>query len=56
MSALFEIVEQDPVISCVKLIVEPWDLGSGCYQVGGFLSIGSEWNGRFRDIVGELWL
>ena len=51
LSAFFDIVEQDPVISRVKLIAEPWDLGSGGYQVGGFPSSWSEWNGRYRDTV-----
>lgn len=44
LSAFFDIVEQDPIISRVKLIAEPWDLGSGGYQVGGFPSSWSEWN------------
>ena len=55
LSAFFEIVEQDPVISRVKLIAEPWDLGSGGYQVGGFPSSWSEWNGRYRDCVRDFW-
>ena len=60
LSAFFDIVEQDPVISRVKLIAEPWDLGSGGYQVGGFPSSWSEWNGRHPDCVrvvvgGERW-
>lgn len=55
LSAFFGIVEQDPVISRVKLIAEPWDLGSGGYQVGGFPSSWSEWNGRYRDCVRDFW-
>ena len=55
LSAFFDIVEQDPVISQVKLIAEPWDIGSGCYQVGGFPSSWSEWNGRYRDCVRDFW-
>lgn len=55
LSAFFDIVEQDPVISRVKLIAEPWDLGSGGYQVGGFPSSWCEWNGRYRDCVRDFW-
>ena len=55
LSAFFDIVEQDPVISRVKLIAEPWDLGSGGYQVDGFPSSWSEWNGRYRDCVRDFW-
>ena len=55
LSAFFDIVEQDPIISRVKLIAEPWDLGSGGYQVGGFPSSWSEWNGRYRDTVRDFW-
>ena len=55
LSAFFDIFEQDPVISRVKLIAEPWDLGSGGYQVGGFPSSWSEWNGRYRDCVRDFW-
>ena len=55
LSAFFDIVEQDPVISRVKLIAEPWDLGSGGYQVGGFPSSWSEWTGRYRDCVRDFW-
>ena len=55
LSAFFDIVEQDPVISRVKLIAEPWDLGSGGYQVGGFPSSWSEWHGRYRDCVRDFW-
>ena len=55
LSAFFDIVEQDPIISRVKLIAEPWDLGYGGYQVGGFPSSWSEWNGRYRDTVRDFW-
>ena len=55
LSAFFDIVEQDPVISQVKLIAEPWDIGSGGYQVGGFPSSWSEWDGRYRDCVRDFW-
>lgn len=55
LSAFFDIVEQDPIISRVKLIAEPWDLGSGGYQVGGFPPSWSEWNGRYRDTVRDFW-
>lgn len=55
LSAFFDIVQQDPVISQVKLIAEPWDLGSGGYQVGGFPASWSEWNGRFRDTTRDFW-
>jgi len=49
LSAFFDIVHQDPVISQVKLIAEPWDLGDGGYQVGGFPPLWTEWNGKYRD-------
>ena len=55
LSAFFDIVQQDPVVSQVKLIAEPWDLGDGGYQVGGFPPLWSEWNGRYRDTVRDLW-
>jgi glycogen operon protein len=55
LSAFFDIVQQDPIISRVKLIAEPWDLGSGGYQVGGFPTNWSEWNGHFRDCVRDFW-
>ncbi len=55
LSAFFDIVHQDPVISQVKLIAEPWDLGDGGYQVGGFPPLWTEWNGRFRDTVRDFW-
>jgi glycogen operon protein len=55
LSAFFDIVQQDPVISQVKLIAEPWDLGDGGYQVGGFPPLWSEWNGHYRDTVRDYW-
>ena len=55
LSAFFDIVQQDPIISRVKLIAEPWDLGSGGYHVGGFPPNWSEWNGHFRDCVRDFW-
>ncbi|HUX69999.1 MAG TPA: alpha-amylase family glycosyl hydrolase, partial [Cellulomonadaceae bacterium] len=55
LSAFFDIVQQDPVISQVKLIAEPWDLGDGGYQVGGFPPLWSEWNGQYRDTVRDFW-
>ncbi|HEX2494096.1 MAG TPA: alpha-amylase family glycosyl hydrolase, partial [Steroidobacter sp.] len=55
LSAFFDIVRQDPVISQVKLIAEPWDLGEGGYQVGRFPVGWTEWNGRYRDVVREYW-
>ncbi len=55
LSAFFDIVQQDPVISRVKLIAEPWDLGEGGYQVGNFPPLWSEWNGRYRDTVRDFW-
>ncbi len=55
LSAFFDLVHQDPVISQVKLIAEPWDLGDGGYQVGGFPALWSEWNGQFRDSVRDFW-
>ena len=55
LSAFFDLVQQDPVISQVKLIAEPWDLGEGGYQVGNFPPLWSEWNGRFRDTVRDVW-
>lgn len=51
LSAFFDIIQQDPVISQVKLIAEPWDLGEGGYQVGKFPPFWSEWNGKYRDSV-----
>ncbi|MFE6235586.1 glycogen debranching protein GlgX [Cellulosimicrobium sp. NPDC057862] len=55
LSAFFDIVQQDPVISQVKLIAEPWDLGDGGYQVGGFPPLWTEWNGQYRDTVRDFW-
>ncbi len=55
LSAFFDIVQQDPVVSQVKLIAEPWDLGDGGYQVGGFPALWTEWNGKFRDTVRDFW-
>jgi glycogen operon protein len=55
LSAFFDIIQQDPVISQVKLIAEPWDLGAGGYQVGNFPPLWTEWNGKFRDTVRDFW-
>jgi glycogen operon protein len=55
LSAFFDIVQQDPVISQVKLIAEPWDVGPGGYQVGNFPPLWTEWNGQFRDTVRDFW-
>jgi isoamylase len=55
LSAFFDIVHQDPVISQVKLIAEPWDLGEGGYQVGNFPVGWTEWNGHYRDVVRRFW-
>jgi isoamylase len=55
LSAFFDLVQQDPVISRVKLIAEPWDIGEGGYHVGNFPPGWAEWNGKFRDAVRELW-
>jgi isoamylase len=55
LSAFFDIIQQDPVISQVKLIAEPWDIGEGGYQVGNFPTLWSEWNGRYRDNVRSYW-
>ena len=55
LSAFFDLVQQDPVISQVKLIAEPWDLGDGGYQVGGFPPLWTEWNGLYRDTVRDFW-
>lgn len=55
LSAFFDIIHQDPVLSQVKLIAEPWDVGDGGYQVGGFPSMWSEWNGKYRDTVRDFW-
>jgi glycogen operon protein len=55
LGAFFDIIHQDPVLSQVKLIAEPWDLGEGGYQVGNFPVLWTEWNGRFRDSVRRYW-
>jgi glycogen operon protein len=55
LSAFFDIVQQDPVISQVKLIAEPWDVGEGGYQVGNFPPQWSEWNGKYRDVMRDFW-
>jgi glycogen operon protein len=55
LATFFELVQQDPVVSQVKLIAEPWDIGPGGYQVGNFPPQWSEWNGAFRDTVRDFW-
>jgi glycogen operon protein len=55
LSAFFDVVHQDPVVSTVKLIAEPWDVGEGGYQVGEFPPLWTEWNGRYRDTVRHFW-
>ncbi len=55
LSAFFDIIHQDPVLSRVKLIAEPWDVGEGGYQVGNFPALWSEWNGKYRDTVRDFW-
>jgi glycogen operon protein len=55
LGAFFDIIHQDPVISQVKLIAEPWDLGEGGYQVGNFPPGWTEWNGRYRDTMRDYW-
>jgi glycogen operon protein len=55
LGAFFDIIHQDPVLSKVKLIAEPWDLGQGGYQVGNFPVLWSEWNGKYRDTVRRFW-
>jgi isoamylase len=55
LGAFFDIIHQDPVLSQVKLIAEPWDLGEGGYQVGNFPVLWTEWNGKFRDSVRRYW-
>ena len=55
LSAFFDIIQQDPVVSQIKLIAEPWDLGEGGYQVGNFPSGWSEWNGKYRDCLRDFW-
>ncbi|MDN5850630.1 MAG: glycogen debranching protein GlgX, partial [Nitrococcus sp.] len=55
LGAFFDIIHQDPVLSRVKLIAEPWDLGEGGYQVGNFPTGWAEWNGKYRDAVRSYW-
>ncbi len=55
LGAFFDIIHQDPVISQVKLIAEPWDLGEGGYQVGNFPVLWTEWNGKYRDTIRRFW-
>ena len=55
LSAFFDVINQDPVLSRVKLIAEPWDVGEGGYQVGQFPALWAEWNGKYRDVVRRYW-
>jgi len=55
LGAFFDIIHQDPVLSQIKLIAEPWDVGEGGYQVGNFPVLWTEWNGRYRDAVRRFW-
>lgn len=55
LSAFFDLIQQDPVVSQVKLIAEPWDVGEGGYQVGNFPPLWTEWNGKYRDTVRDFW-
>ena len=55
LSTFFDLVQQDPVVSQVKLIAEPWDIGEGGYQVGNFPPLWTEWNGKYRDTVRDFW-
>lgn len=55
LSAFFDLIQQDPIISQVKLIAEPWDVGEGGYQVGNFPPVWTEWNGQYRDCVRDFW-
>ncbi len=55
LSAFFDLVHQDPVVSQVKLIAEPWDVGEGGYQVGNFPPLWTEWNGKYRDDIRDFW-
>ena len=55
LSAFFDLVQQDPVVSQVKLIAEPWDMGEGGYQIGKFPPLWTEWNGKYRDGVRDFW-
>ena len=55
LAAFFDLVQQDPIVSQVKLIAEPWDIGEGGYQVGNFPPLWTEWNGKFRDTTRDYW-
>jgi len=55
LSVFFDLVQQDPVVSQVKLIAEPWDVGDGGYHVGNFPPLWSEWNGKYRDTIRDFW-
>lgn len=55
LSAFFDVINQDPIVSQVKLIAEPWDVGEGGYQVGNFPPLWAEWNGKYRDAVRKYW-
>src|SRR5947208_14662037 len=55
LGAFFDIIHQDPILSQVKLIAEPWDVGPGGYQVGNFPVLWAEWNGVYRDCVRDYW-
>ncbi len=55
LSAFFDMVQQDPIVSQAKLIAEPWDVGEGGYQVGNFPPLWTEWNGKYRDTVRDFW-
>jgi glycogen operon protein len=55
LGAFFDIIHQDPILSQVKLIAEPWDVGPGGYQVGNFPVLWTEWNGKYRDVVRKFW-
>jgi len=55
LSSFFDLIQQDPVVSQVKLIAEPWDVGEGGYQVGNFPPLWTEWNGKYRDTIRDYW-
>ena len=55
LSAFFDVIQQDPVVSQVKLVAEPWDVGEGGYQVGQFPPLWTEWNAEYRDVVRDVW-
>src|SRR3954453_20556281 len=55
LSSFFDVIQQDPVVSGVKLIAEPWDVGEGGYQVGNFPPLWQEWNGKYRDCMRDYW-